>query len=324
MAENSQRLLEDLASANALIYQNALALLATVPPDDERHATIVNMVEHSRAAHEEARANVEARVALADKQQPCAPTPSHVQNPLCSRGRHVGQDGAAAAQPVATPRPEGSTDAAATSTLFWMFIGLTAPLLAAILTFAFATTNGHVLVSGAVCIHVLAAILILAVPAASAPNGPPPEMQGFVNFVFASITAVAFHAVRFKWQETEHDGATSQLVRRGLVVSLALVISASALVLWAFGAGSFWRVCRCCAVLSGLLRLAAILLLYRDGATSYPPGALPFGAAVTAVCVLPIVACLATPRARQRLARATGIAQRIRALQLKTPRWLPS
>jgi hypothetical protein len=198
--------------------------------------------------------------------------------------------------------------------LSWLFVCITFPLILLALAFAAATTSrSQWSESSAVIVHVSGAILILAVPAASIPSGPPKGTQRFADGFFVCVTAIAWHAVGVKWEETAHAGYLSQLVRRGLVLSLAIVISAAACLQWLLGQSRFWHVCRLCAVVCGALRLLAILLLVHDPdtTTSYPPGALPFHTAVAVVFVMPVVACFLTADARQRLARAARITERM-------------
>ena len=200
---------------------------------------------------------------------------------------------------------------------FWFTtLVICAPVLILILTFAAATTSqSQWMISSAVCLHTTAAILVLAIPAASIPHGPSPEMQSFANAIFLCLTAVGWHAVMVKWEETRSEVATARLVRCGLVIGIAGVISASALGQILLGAKHFWSVCRIAAVLCGVIRLGAILLLYHDGtATSYPPGALPFAPAVAVVFVMPLVAGVLTPSKRELIARASGIPERLQTL----------
>jgi len=145
-------------------------------------------------------------------------------------------------------------------------LALSVPLILLALAFSAVTVRGEVDVSIAVCIHTAAAVLILAVPAASVPRGPPPEMQRYANAVFACLTAIACHAVAAKWDESRREGATSRAVRRSLVIGVALVIAVSSLCQWAMGQAAFWRVTRLCVALVGALRLLAVLFLYHDGA----------------------------------------------------------
>lgn len=183
-------------------------------------------------------------------------------------------------------------------------IGLSTLISAAVFAFATATTTSNVDTISIVVVSVLAAILLLTIPAASAPNGPSPgTMQACTNCVFVCIVAVAWHAVAVKWEETKDDRPASMIIRRCLVVGLALVISTTAILQWALGRDTFWLVCRLSVAICGALRLHAIALLYCDGATSYPPGDLPFSVAAPLVCVMPAVAWPLTSSVRQQLAR---------------------
>ena len=201
--------------------------------------------------------------------------------------------------------------------LFWLFTGLFAPMFVAAFAFATATTRGGLMDCSAVFMYTGASILVYLIPATSAPNGPPQPMQIFVNLFFASCTAIAWHAVVFKWEETETLGRNSRILRRGLVLGLAFIISASAIAQWALRRNMWWSVCRLAGVLCGALRLLAIILLFCDGATTYPPGALPFADAVLVVCVMPAAATLFTPTMRLRFAHVAGISLRIQRLQAK-------
>ena len=281
--------LAELEKANAAVRERAQSLLASLPPGDERRNIIMSLVQQQQQQQQQARSCVdpiEHRVEQKDS----------VRN--SSLPEHL---------------------------LFWLFTGVFAPVMVSVLAFAVATTmtsSGAFLVISAI----VGAVLVLVVPAACAPEGPAPAMQPFVNFMFAFIFAVACHAVVIRWEETKlEQKAFSQLVRRGLVVSLALVVGASAILQWSLGRRRFWYVLRLCGVLCGGIRLLAILLLFLDGAaTTYPPGALPFTTALAVCSVMPALAVLLTLDVRQRLARAVGLSHRIKQLQAQTKRWLPS
>lgn len=198
---------------------------------------------------------------------------------------------------------------------FWLSTSICAPMLVAVFAFAAATTSSNDWMPiHAVFVHFSAAVVVLTIPAASMPDGPPGVLQGMVNFFWFCMMVAAWHAVIVKWESTRSEPATSRHVRLGLVTGIACISSASAIMQARLGRHRFWSVCRLTAFMCGGVRLLAIVLLYREGATTYPPGALPLEAAVSVVCVMPVIAGILTPSNRQRLARASGITQHVQRL----------
>ena len=202
------------------------------------------------------------------------------------------------------------------------------PIISLVVAFAAATTaniEAYVQVSIVMPLYVAAGIMLLAIPAAAVPDGPAPgDQQGFANGIWMCVTAACWHAVIAKWQETENDGLASQLVRRGFIMGIAFVSSMTMFLQWALGRSHFWGVVRVSAAVCGVLRLTAIGALYEDGASVYPPGALPLCEALTVVSVMPATACLLTPTTRQRLARAVGASRRMQGSHESRPCSVPS
>ena len=213
--------------------------------------------------------------------------------------------------------------AGASRHLFYWCCALLAPLLISLFAFVATVTpaESDVTVPLACAIHIGAALLIFVLPAACMPDEPPAEWSRGIDLFWICITAVAWHSISVKWEQTESEGRNSRTVRRSLVVGLAAVITLSAGLQCYLGPGQWWAITRVASGMCGLLRLSAVLLLYLDGATSYPPGALPLPHVLPVVSVMPLCSWLMTPGFRQRLARSAGLAQRIQSLQRRTKRW---
>ena len=318
VANNAQHAaLEELAASHQTIAELAQRMMATLPPGDVHcRSALANMVQRSQKD----RAEVSDWSACATSECPQLAPEGKISHDNAQRPQNYGGQ---------TPDRQDRDDALpgalrALRALYCLGFGLVAALLAiAICVVVMMTGDSNSIGPVRACIYVGFVALFWVMVIATMPEGPTEEMKSFTNFYLVCAAAVGWHAVALTWEQTESELPASQQVHRGLIVCLSLFTTAVAVLHGVVGRAHFWQLCRLYLALCAIIRLSAIFVLRQQlGATEFPPGALPFAAAVAAASLPLAVSCLSTLRIRRRVARAIGISQRIQQLQHQARRWL--